>query len=603
VRIDREGKMEAKRLFAAAIAMLLGIYACTCSLDTLTAPTVSPSPVPSATIERLDYYLEGNERPFSFQLLYSNEELACGFANPCALAATYREQEPYQGYPDGMAFIFGISGTSDTLSLVIPTDYAERIHLSPGNTYQIIVQTVPNWPDTFGLVIMQGDELVFQGISDWRLDASIPVGCLSPVRVEQVSMLTQRYREGGECLGRFTNTEIRFSLDGDARTLHQGQSATLGDLEINLDLARILDGSYCPDAGATNVSYTISQSCPGKPDTSVGTTDTATPGVVTPQPISIPDADLEVYLRRLAHKDTGALFVSDLEALRCFVRLYPVGWKWEGSANQDGISSLYGLEHATNLEAIYLSGVGIIDLSPLANLTQLTSLHIDHNGLSSLSPLEGLTSLTQLWASNNQISDLAPLSSLTSLSFLDLGDNGISDISPLSSLTDLDNLSLYDNEITDISPLSSLAHLDRLRLDLNQVKDISAVSALVSLDNLSIDYNQVEDIAPLSALVNLTELSLTQNSISDISALSPLVNLVVLYLGDNQISQIGTLENLAGLRLLDLQGNRVSDISPLLRNHGLGEGDWVDLRGNPLNADSVNRYLPELESRGVIVSR
>ena len=36
-------------------------------------------------------------------------------------------------------------------------------------------------------------------------------------------------------------------------------------------------------------------------------------------------------------------------------------------------------------------------------------------------------------------------------------------------------------------------------------------------------------------------------------------------------------------------------------NEGLSEGDEVHLGANPLISDSINRYIPELEARGVIV--
>jgi len=36
-------------------------------------------------------------------------------------------------------------------------------------------------------------------------------------------------------------------------------------------------------------------------------------------------------------------------------------------------------------------------------------------------------------------------------------------------------------------------------------------------------------------------------------------------------------------------------------NAGLSEGDWVNLRHNPLSADSLDIYIPELQDRGVLV--
>ena len=42
-------------------------------------------------------------------------------------------------------------------------------------------------------------------------------------------------------------------------------------------------------------------------------------------------------------------------------------------------------------------------------------------------------------------------------------------------------------------------------------------------------------------------------------------------------------------------------MSPLLENSGLGEGDLVDLRLNPLDNDSINIHTVTLENRGVNV--
>jgi len=36
-------------------------------------------------------------------------------------------------------------------------------------------------------------------------------------------------------------------------------------------------------------------------------------------------------------------------------------------------------------------------------------------------------------------------------------------------------------------------------------------------------------------------------------------------------------------------------------NVGLGEGDEIYLQGNPLSADSLNIYIPQLQARGVTV--
>ena len=39
---------------------------------------------------------------------------------------------------------------------------------------------------------------------------------------------------------------------------------------------------------------------------------------------------------------------------------------------------------------------------------------------------------------------------------------------------------------------------------------------------------------------------------------------------------------------LNLWNNKITDILPLVKNSGLGKGDFVGLTGNPLNEKSVN---------------
>ena len=69
----------------------------------------------------------------------------------------------------------------------------------------------------------------------------------------------------------------------------------------------------------------------------------------------------------------------------------------------------------------------------------------------------------------------------------------------------------------------------------------------------------------------------------------------------NSITDISAVSHLTNLKLLDLTNNSITDISPLVSNNGLGQGDEVHVRGNPLNAVSLNTHIPELQSRGVDV--
>ena len=266
------------------------------------------------------------------------------------------------------------------------------------------------------------------------------------------------------------------------------------------------------------------------------------------------------------------------------------------------ISNLSPLSSLTSLTYLSLGGDDLSnsDLSPLTSLTSLTSLELFVTKISDVSKLSSLINLTRLNLSYNSITDISVLSGLTNLTSLDLWVNSITDISALSNLTNLTSLSLGNN-ITDISALSNLTNLTSLHLWDNSISDISALSNLTNLIYLSLNQNIITDISALSNLTNLTSLELYDNSISDISALSNLTNLEWLWLSENSISDISALSNLTNLTVLRLSRNSISDISPLVANTGLGSGDEVDVRNNPLSATSLNTHIPALQGRGVNV--
>ena len=146
-------------------------------------------------------------------------------------------------------------------------------------------------------------------------------------------------------------------------------------------------------------------------------------------------------------------------------------------------------------------------------------------------------------------------------------------------MTSLTYLILRHNEISDVSPLSGLNSLTFLELSDNEIADVSPLSGLASLTVLELDGIEIADVSPLSGLNSLTHLTLADNNIADVSPLSGLTSLTYLQLG----------------------GNWISDVSPLVANQGLGNGDVVYLRWNPLGEVSRETHVPALRQRGVDV--
>ena len=224
-----------------------------------------------------------------------------------------------------------------------------------------------------------------------------------------------------------------------------------------------------------------------------------------------------------------------------------------------------------------------------------------------------MATLTRIDAQDANINNLAGLEYATGLTHLYLGgkwgegghyinSNDISNLSPLSGLTSLKTLRLAGNSISDVSPLSNLTRLTFLDIQHNSISNVSPLSNLTRLTFLDLERNSISDASPLSNLTLLTFLDISQNSILDLSHLAGLIRLKQLKLWDNSISDISPLSNLTDLTLLSLLRNAILDISPLVVNTGLGNGDEVSLKENPLSYPSLNTHIPTLQGRGVSVS-
>ena len=372
---------------------------------------------------------------------------------------------------------------------------------------------------------------------------------------------------------------------------------------------------------------------------------TVTFNAVAGTPVEIPDPNLRATLEKILNKTPGSpIAPAEMATLT----------NTERGVWGVGINNLTGLEFATNLTHLDLSGNAISDISPLTGLTNLTHLDlrgksfVDVSPLMDISPLAGLTNLTWLNLNYNSISDISPLASLTNLTVLEVGRNSISDISPLKNLKNLTSLNLRVNAISDISALAGLTNLTWMLLDSNNISDILPLTGLTKLTELWLFYNPIVDLSGLEGLTSLTKLRLWDNPISDISPLGKLTNLKSLQLGQhdsawnlsaltsltnltdltlsendmisdisalaglnnltslnlrfNAILDISPLSELTKLKALNLENNAISDLSPLVANLGLGDGTEVNVRKNPLSSVSINTHIPALLNRGVSVS-
>ena len=135
----------------------------------------------------------------------------------------------------------------------------------------------------------------------------------------------------------------------------------------------------------------------------------------------------------------------------------------------------------------------------------------------------------------------------------------------------------------------------------NGVRKLTGVEYAVNLHSISLTYGAISDLTPLAGLTSLTSLSLSNGQIVDVTPLAGLTSLTDLDLRHNAVADVAPLEKLTSLTTLNLVENRISDLAPLVMNDGLGHGDVVWLRRNPLSRTSLQTHVPTLLDRGAEV--
>ena len=350
--------------------------------------------------------------------------------------------------------------------------------------------------------------------------------------------------------------------------------------------------------------------------------------------VAIEDPILEQWIRGRLNKPNGEITVSDWLGIT------------EIELENAGLTSLVGLENATNITRVAVYDNRITDLTPLKSLPRLRELEIGNNLISDLSPLVGLPSISYINAYNNRITDISPLTAIIPLRNAYFSGNNITDLSPLKNVqsSNLRNVSFDSNRIIDASPLANLTKLEYIGLGYNNIRDISFVENMPNLNNLSIAGNNLSDISPLSNAPFLKYLYINDNKISDITPLSNLQYLEHLNISRNNITNLDTLRNLQYLKNLQfydsnltdisflesmtfieeirldnnritnieplrklqflegifLDNNRITDITPLVQNGNLVPDIEIVLNDNPLSQESVD-MVSNLRARGMNV--
>ena len=232
--------------------------------------------------------------------------------------------------------------------------------------------------------------------------------------------------------------------------------------------------------------------------------------------VNIPDATLKAAIIETLELPSSQITQADMKQLTVL----------ETPVNDpvQQITSIEGLQYATNLKTLDLDYNKITDFSPIANLTKLETLDISYNngavqgtdGVTDISCLAGLTNLKSFSSIGNAgVKDYSVVSNFSGLTYLNLSICELSDISFVSDLTSLESLYLVFNDIYDAVPLQNLTSLKVLALGSNKLQDISVVADMPELVQFTVQDNYIEDFSAVLSLLKLNYLDVSRNFLSD----------------------------------------------------------------------------------------
>lgn len=304
------------------------------------------------------------------------------------------------------------------------------------------------------------------------------------------------------------------------------------------------------------------------------------------------------------------------------------------------ITDLTGLEYATNLSKITLTGNNISSLQPLVNLENLTSIGLSNNPIAisevlllenvleldlsgnhygeEINELAKYKNMTNLWLNDCGLTNIDFVQEMEELIWLRVMDNQITSLNNLSS-NSLTGLWATNNALTTLEDVSNFGSLRGVYLEGNQLDSINVLQNVTTLERIYAENNNVSSVEMsnndnlqyiflrnnnikdlrLSNLGSLITFDGRSNSINQVDGFSNLPSLTQLYLYDNEITNLSGIEALSTLTLLQLQANQnIVDFTPINSLQNLVSLYMNDTGIENYDIESIGE-LPLLQELGV----
>ncbi len=266
-----------------------------------------------------------------------------------------------------------------------------------------------------------------------------------------------------------------------------------------------------------------------------------------------------------------------------------------------------------SLESLDLSDNKIKQLpSFLRRFRALEKLSLDRNELEIQGGFPKLPALKSLSLSKNDMADLPDnFEQLPKLISLDLSSNKISDellSGRMMALGSLQYLNLKGNELHAFPQVAlRMAKLKSLNLSFNELDRLPAngFEVMKSLTDLDLSYNQLkDDLGGIAFLPLLQRLDLSHNKLYTLSlSAKNMDKLTGLQLESNAFEHFPVeVFDFKNLVRCDLSFNRIDQRpTPGWQKQSI-KYLWLNLKGNPLQGDSLNDFRADCADSGVMLA-
>lgn len=157
-----------------------------------------------------------------------------------------------------------------------------------------------------------------------------------------------------------------------------------------------------------------------------------------------------------------------------------------------GITSISGLEYATNLKFVDLSKNALTNIDALASCSELQYVNISNNAITSVAALASASKMFILVADNNNITSISAIAGNESLVTVSFAGNAITDISAIQNMDSLRSVTFAGNDIENISALSTLTYVNYLYFADNEITSLVAIADLDYLFDADFDKNRLD---------------------------------------------------------------------------------------------------------------